>query len=103
MKFGLEQRDIDYINSALSQFPEIEETIIFGSRAMRNYKSGSDIDFAIKGEKLNRRIILRLSSLLEEELPIPYFFDLVDYEKIHSDRLLEHIDKVGQIFYRKEN
>lgn len=36
--FGLLDRDILYINKALEEFDEIEKVIIFGSRAMGNYK-----------------------------------------------------------------
>lgn len=36
--FGLLDKDINYIKEALSKFHEIEKGIIFGSRAMGNYK-----------------------------------------------------------------
>ncbi len=36
--FGLLDRDIKYINKALKQYDEVEKAIIFGSRAMGNYK-----------------------------------------------------------------
>ncbi|MFD1851650.1 hypothetical protein [Oceanobacillus bengalensis] len=41
--FGLLDSDIRYINNALAKFAEIECGVIFGSRAMGNYKRGSDI------------------------------------------------------------
>ena len=44
--FGLLDRDIKYIIKALEQHDEIEKAIIFGSRAMGNYKKGSDVDIA---------------------------------------------------------
>jgi predicted nucleotidyltransferase len=101
MKFGLKQRDIDNITFALKKYPEIEEAIIFGSRAMGNYKNGSDIDLAVKGKNITHRTLASLNSILEEELPIPFFFDIVDYGKISSEKLIEHIDRVGLVFYRK--
>ena len=36
--YGLLDRDIKYIIKALEQHDEIEKAIIFGSRAMGNYK-----------------------------------------------------------------
>ena len=51
--FGLLDRDIKYIIKALEQHDEIEKAIIFGSRAMGNYKKGSDVDIAIIGENVN--------------------------------------------------
>ena len=58
--FGLLDRDIKYIIKALEQHDEIEKAIIFGSRAMGNYKKGSDVDIAIIGENVNRSIIYNL-------------------------------------------
>ena len=99
MMFGLEQKDIDLIRDTFKMFPGIKEVIIYGSRATGDYKTGSDIDLAVKGENLTDDIIFRLSSHLEEELAIPFFFDVVAYDKIKSAKLLEEIDQNGQLFY----
>ena len=48
--YGLLDRNLKFILEAISKYPEIEEVIIFGSRAMGNYKKGSDIDLALKGK-----------------------------------------------------
>ena len=45
--YGLLERDIRYIKKALEQCEEIEKAIIFGSRAMGNYKNGSDVDIVV--------------------------------------------------------
>lgn len=50
-KFGLNQETISKIQSVFYQFPEIEEAILYGSRAKGNYKEGSDIDLTLKGDK----------------------------------------------------
>ena len=47
---GLLDRDIKYIRKALEKYDEIEKAVIFGSRAMGNYKKGSDVDIAIDGD-----------------------------------------------------
>ena len=41
--FGLIERDIEYIVKAMKKFNEIEKAIVFGSRAIGNYKKGSDV------------------------------------------------------------
>ena len=101
MSYGLFERDIAAITQAISQFPEISQTILFGSRAKGNYKPGSDVDLAIKGAEINYATVSRLSFMLNEELPLPYFFDIVHYEKITEPKLIEHIDRVGRLFYEK--
>ena len=42
--FGLPQRTINELIEYFKSKPEIEKVVIFGSRAKRNYKNGSDID-----------------------------------------------------------
>ncbi len=99
MKFGLSKRDEDYLIAALSKFPEIEKAVIFGSRAMGNYKPGSDVDLAVYGENITHTTVLRLLALLNEDLPLPYFFDVAHYEKIKNEKLKQHIDEEGKEFF----
>ena len=83
-----------------SKYPEIEEAVLFGSRAIGNYKKGSDVDLAIKGSRINRTTVNRLSDDLNEEYPLPYFFDVIHYENISSE-LKTHIDTMGRIIKQK--
>ena len=97
--FGLLKRDFDFITKALITLPEIEKAVIFGSRAMGNYKKGSDIDIAIFGDKTTSNTITRLSASINQELPIPYFVDVIDYNTISNIKLKEHIEQEGKIIY----
>ena len=97
--FGLKRSDIEAIVKVLQGFPVIETALIFGSRAMGNYKRGSDIDIAIKGEGVTFDINSKVSYLLNEETPMPYFFDVVHYEQIANDNLIDHINRVGVVIY----
>ena len=98
--FGLLERDLKYILKADDKYPEIEEVIIFGSRAMGNYKKGSDVDIALKGKCVNRKIVFRFSDDLNEEYPLPYFFDVVNYNDISNEELKNYIDSVGRVIYK---
>jgi uncharacterized protein len=98
---GLLNRDLQYILSALMNFEEIEGAILFGSRAMGNYKKGSDVDIAICGEKISDSVVSELDDLLNEVYPLPYFFDILHYEKINNQKLLEHINTVGKVIFQK--
>ena len=100
MTFGLQQRDIDHLQGAFRQFPEIDQVVIFGSRAKGNSKSGSDIDLALKGADVTEETLLRLRAALED-LPLPYFFDVLDYAVIVNQNIRDHIDRVGKILYQK--
>lgn len=100
---GLLDKDIHYILMAARKFEEIDSVILFGSRAMGNYKKGSDVDLAVFGEKVNDKVIYKLDEWLNEVYPIPYFFDIIQYEKISNERLRQHINDEGKELYRKEN
>lgn len=100
MKFGLEEKVIDTVNECLSNYLEIEEVIIYGSRAKGNYRKGSDIDLTLKGDSLTLSTILKLENEIDELL-LPYKFDLSIYHQIDNQDLIEHIERVGKIFYTK--
>ena len=93
---------MSHILEAVRGFPEVSELVLFGSRAKGNYKAGSDVDLAIKGAAVSYDTAVRLADVLNEEKPLPYFFDVVHYEAITEPRLLEHIDRVGVVLYSKK-
>ncbi|OIJ18064.1 DNA polymerase III subunit beta [Anaerobacillus alkalidiazotrophicus] len=93
--FGLLDKDLHYITKAIKKYAEIERVKVFGSRALGNYKKGSDVDMAIFGESINGKIVAGLSDILNEEYPLPYFFDVIHYESISNQKLAEHIDNSG--------
>lgn len=101
MSNGLSHRDLVVILEALSNFPEIEEAILFGSRAKGNYKPGSDVDIAIKGEQIEHSCVAGLSYVLNEESNLPYFFDIVHFEQLSERELLDHIERVGVRLYKR--
>src|SRR5699024_6874022 len=93
--FGLYERDVDMIVNALKENKEIEQAFIFGSRALGKYKKGSDVDLVVTGENVTDKTIAKLNELLNETYPLPYFFDIVKYEKIQNEHLKKNIDKNG--------
>ncbi len=97
--FGLLDRDIKNICEVLGKFSEIEKAIVFGSRAMGNYKKGSDIDIAIVGSDITSEIIYKLEDYLNEVYPIPYFFDIIHYNTIANENLKKHIIDEGKDIY----
>lgn len=101
MKFGLKEDVIKSIQDILSDFPQVEMVLIYGSRAKGNYRPGSDVDLVFKGDSLNLQILNKISLQLDDLL-LPYTFDLSAFDHIDNEYLVEHIERVGEIFYRKE-
>lgn len=97
--YGLKEETIDQIKSICCRYPQIEEVILYGSRAMGSFKNGSDIDLTLKGHDLNLDVLIRLSNELDDT-SLPYMFDLSIYDHIQNRSLLDHIDRVGVVIYR---
>ena len=99
-KYGLKQSTVQDIQKVFSTFSEVEEVVLYGSRAKGNFKNGSDIDLTIKGENLNLKLINKISFCLDD-LYLPYTFDLSIFNHISSPELIDHIQRVGKVFYKK--
>ncbi len=100
-RFGITDGDLQNIVLVLTKFPEVEHAIIFGSRAKGNYKSGSDVDIALKGKNISFLTVARINAILNEETSMPYKFDVLNCETITNIELLEHIDRIGMEIYAK--
>ncbi len=99
-KFGLLKSDKEEIVTVLKDFPEVEEALIFGSRALGNYKPSSDVDLVLKGKV--EKVRLTIKSMLNEETLLPYNFDVLDYSFISNNELKNHIDSFGISIYKKQ-
>ena len=98
--FGLTNDDLQSIVNVIKIYSQIDEAIIFGSRALNTYRKGSDIDIALKGKDISF-VTITISGILNEESHLPYFFDVLDYSLIDNEDLKNHIDRVGRQIYRK--
>lgn len=97
--FGLSENTISILTKYFSKIPEIKMVKIYGSRAMGNYRRGSDIDFALYGN-INKDLVKNISFEIDE-LNTPYLFDITDYATIQNEKLKEHIDKYGKLFFER--
>lgn len=96
--YGLSAEVLQKIVTVFSNYSQIVQVKLYGSRAMGSYWRGSDIDLAIYGdcEEILGKIMTQL-----DELPTPYKFDVTDYSRIDNLELKEHIDRVGKTLYQK--
>ena len=98
-QFGLSSSVVEKIIKVLREYPEIDQAILYGSRAKGNYRVGSDIDLALIGKAFTERQLLELEVQLDELL-LPYKIDLNRMEVIENQDLVEHIKRVGKLFYQ---
>ena len=97
--FGLKPEVIDKTHKVFGHHPEIHSVIIYGSRAKGTNREGSDIDLTLTGS-ISFSVLREIEDELDELL-LPYSFDLSIYEDLGHEALLDHIRRVGKIFYER--
>lgn len=98
MQFGLNDMELNALRQALAAFPEVEEAIIYGSRARGTNRVASDIDITLKGSNLTY-LQLALIDAKIDDLYLPYFVDLSLFSKIKNTDLIESIEREGKVLY----
>jgi predicted nucleotidyltransferase len=102
MSFGLSESTIKKIQRLLAQHANVEQAVIYGSRAKGNYRPGSDIDLCLQGPKLSTTELSQLMSELDDLL-LPYTIDLSLHHQLTEPALLDHIARIGKVFYGRAN
>jgi predicted nucleotidyltransferase len=100
MKYGLKDDVIEKVQAVFDRFPDVDRVTLYGSRAKGNFKPGSDIDLTLHGESLTASQLRDITEVLDDLL-LPYTIDLSIFEQLDHDGLRGHIDRVGQLFYKK--
>ncbi len=101
MKYGLSEKSLQKICDVFDRYPEVEEIILYGSRARDDYKNGSDIDFTLRGgNALTHKILSKIASDLDDQL-LPYTIDLSIYDNLNNQDIINQIDLEGVTFYKR--
>ena len=101
--YGLEENTISKIKKVFSKFPQIEKVILYGSRAKGNFHTGSDIDITLTGKNLTLSNSVYPITEDLDELYLPYMFDISIFSHIQDKNLIDHINRVGKVFYTSTN
>lgn len=101
MKYGLPEPTIRNICAVLAHYPQVEQAILYGSRAKGNYKYGSDIDLTLRGgADLTLNVTYKIAEELDNLL-LPYTIDLSIFNDIGDPDVIAHIQRAGVTFYEK--
>jgi predicted nucleotidyltransferase len=98
-EFGLPSDVVSQIRSVFGAFPQIESVIIYGSRAKGNYRPGSDIDLTLVAPTLSISHLFEIENELDDLL-LPYKIDLSLFHQIENPDLVDHIQRVGKLFFK---
>jgi len=100
--YGLSRETINGIKQVLAKNERLEKAVIYGSRAKGTHRKGSDIDMTLYGKELTLdNCVFPLMDALDE-LDLPYLFDISLFNHIDDKDVIEHITRVGKVFYQKE-
>lgn len=95
---GLGVATLVALQDVFTRHPEIEQVLLYGSRAKGTQRKGSDIDLTLLGDELDYRLLTRIETEIDDLL-LPYTVDLSLFRQIDNPDLIEHISRVGLIFY----
>ena len=99
MEFGLKDKEISDLRGVLASIPEVEEAIIYGSRARGTNKVSSDIDLTLKGSLSYLQLALLDAKI--DDLYLPYFVDLSLFSMLKNADLIESIEREGKVLYKR--
>ncbi len=100
MRFGMPDEFLHVVEMFGETHSDIEQIILFGSRATGNYRSGSDVDLVLKGKNLGIDEVIRFEAYLEK-LDSLNKFDILIFNRIASADLIKQIEATGITLYSK--
>jgi predicted nucleotidyltransferase len=95
---GLPESAVAKLRATFSGYPEIDRVVLYGSRALGSYRTGSDIDLTIEAETMDLSELLTIENRIDDLL-LPWKVDLSLRHNIDNPELVTHIDRVGMTFY----
>jgi predicted nucleotidyltransferase len=101
MKYGLSAQTLQKIRDVFMRYPQVEEAVLYGSRARGDHKNGSDIDLTLRGgNALTHTTLSRIANDLDDQL-LPYTIDLSIFKNIRNPEMIDQIERVGIALYKK--
>ena len=101
MQYGLSAQTLQKIRDVFVRYSQVEEVVLYGSRARGDYKNGSDIDLTLRGgNELTHTLLSRIANDLDDQL-LPYTIDLCIFENIRNPEMVEQIERMGVALYKK--
>ena len=91
---GLPKHVVENICNVFRDYPQINQVILYGSRAMGTYRPGSDIDLCLDAKPLGLTDLFSLETRIDD-LMLPWKVDLSLMHSIDNPALLDHIHRVG--------
>ena len=100
---GLDAFVVQQICAVFAHHNAVGMAVLYGSRAKGCYRKGSDIDLTLMASSAQLLDLETISQIEEalDDLMLPYSFDLSVFAEIENQNLVDHIQRVGVIFYQR--
>lgn len=102
MNDGLTNAQRRMIADVLAACPAVQEAILFGSRAMGNFKPSSDVDLFLVGNTIGMDELLQLHRGMDD-LPLPVDIDLLADTMLQSADVRRHIQTHGSLWWSRNS
>lgn len=102
IRVGLNENVAQMLQHIFRRYDSVNEVVLYGSRAKATNHERSDIDLVIKNSPIDRHLLGAIKLEIDSS-DIPYAVDLQVFEKITNRTLLEHIQRVGIVLYKKDD
>lgn len=99
-RHGLPPKALEAILQVLAAHPQVEQAILYGSRAMGNFEAASDIDLTLTGAGLTPACLAQIEADLDDLL-LPWMIDLSAWASINHPPLLDHIQRLGVVLFER--
>jgi len=101
-QYGLDETIWKQILDTCFSFPEVNKVILFGSRARKDYRQGSDIDIAIDAPGMMSSAFSQVWNAVDD-LPIIYTLDIAHLQSLTNEPLVKAIHEDGVEFIRDDS
>jgi predicted nucleotidyltransferase len=101
MKYGIPANELGKVVGAISRDSRVEGIVLYGSRAKKTYRLGSDIDLCLEAPGLDSPSLRRIENELDDLL-LPWKIDIAIRDRIDDPDLLAHIARVGKRLYQRK-
>jgi len=100
LSFGLSEKTLISLRSYFTSVPEVEQVMLYGSRARGDFHKGSDIDFMLIGSSITPRLLSKMDMEIDDLL-LPYFIQITDRKEIRDARFLKVVEQEGVVFWKR--
>jgi len=96
--YGLSRMTLDYLASVFRKHSQIQQVLIFGSRAQGTYTPYSDIDLAVCAPDLTAA---EFAAIVQElaDLPLIYKLDCLHLDTMRNSSFRNRIMETGKPFW----